>query len=277
MRDALKWLLVVALLVGFVWGGIWLRRRWIGPLQRPPENPSTQLLLKSVGEADREVIRALFLVSNLTTGRQATGVLTQEGPILTGASVVAGARPGDIRVTSSLGVPVPIRGMQVDPAMGVAQLYLHEKLKGGMDLSGTETVSPGEAVYAWGFPEGVEPPEPLISSGTVAGLRVVKRGGGLEPRLVLSGAFTFGYGGGPLFRTRDFKVVGLVVTRPLRINPAVERAIQALRARAAQEDPARAAADDALQSALEGLGQAQAGVVAEAVPLSELKALLDRD
>ena len=273
MRDALKWLLVVALLVGFVWGGIWLRRRWVGPLKRPPENPSTQLLLKSVGEADREVIRALYLVTNLATGRQATGVLSQEGPILTDASIVAGARPGEIRVTSSLGAPVPIRGMQVDPAMGVAQLYLREKLKRGMDLSGTETVSPGEAVYAWGFPEGVQPPEPLLSSGVVAGLRAVTRGGGLATRLVLSGAFTSGYGGGPLFRTRDFKLVGLVVTRPLPLDPVVARAAAQLGARAAKATPEEGAVDEDLQRALDRLGRGQAGAVIEAVPLSELSHL----
>ncbi len=273
MRDALKWLLVVALLAGFVWGGIWLRRLWVGPLKGPPENPSTQLLLKSVGDADREVIRALYLVTNLATGRQATGVLSQEGPILTDASVVAGTRPGDIRVTSCLGAPVPIRGMQVDPAMGVAQLYLREKLKGGLDLSGTETVSPGEAVYAWGFPEGVQPPEPLLSSGVVAGLRVVTKGGGLDTRLVLSGAFTSGYGGGPLFRTRDFKLVGLVVTRPLPLDPVVARAAAELGVRAEKATPEEGAADKELQRALDRLGRVQAGAVIEAVPLSELSHL----
>jgi hypothetical protein len=273
MRDALKWLLVVALLAGFVWGGIWLRRLWVGPLKEPPENPSTQLLLKSVGDADRQVIRALYLVTNLATGRQATGVLSQEGPILTDASVVAGTRPGDIRVTSCLGAPVPIRGMQVDPAMGVAQLYLREKLKGGMDLSGTEEVSPGEAVYAWGFPEGVQPPEPLLSSGVVAGLRVVTRGGGLDTRLVLSGAFTSGYGGGPLFRARDFKLVGLVVTRPLPLDPVVARAAAELGVRAEKATPEEGAADKELQRALDRLGRVQAGAVIEAVPLSELSHL----
>ncbi len=247
---------------------------------------SSQLLFQNVGDADRDVLKAVYLVLNLKSGDRATGLLVDGGFILTDAHVVAGAHLGDLDVFSSAGVKTALKGLEVDGALDVAFLSPAGKLAGGVDLDETGPAGPGEQVYSWGYPSNVDPPLPLLAMGYVSGYREVAGAPGVEPdaRLVLGGPFTEGSAGGPLFRWKDSALVGLVVTRPAPPDAYLARLLKALSS--ARPGDTLAVADEKGrprtvtfgEAAAEAVARAEAvhrGPVAEAVPFSLIKPRLE--
>ena len=283
MRKLLWTLLLIALLVGAAALFVNKVGKMIPKGKMPP---ATEVLMSKIGEADRDKLRALFLVSNAARGTRVTGFLTSDGVILTDAHAVSGARPGEITVLSSKGEPVKLRGMEVDRGLDVAFLLPADTLKGGLELGDGVEFGPGDQVYAWGFADGFEPPQPLLCMGFVAGYHLPDQGG--DPagptRLVLGGPFTPAHAGAPVFRWRDNQMVGVLVTRPSAPVPLVERALEALR-RAKPGEPVTLKGDDGKdvtldQAALLALVLKEQAAdprppVTEVVPLAPLKARLE--
>lgn len=278
MRKSFKFVLFLILAAGAVYAYRYLKQTYFAG--SGPQN-SSQVLMESVGVTDQAVIRSLFMVENRRTGRQGTGILAKQGYIVTDAGIVRGARPGDLVVHSTAGQAVRLDGFEVLPGTGVAVLRPSVALEGGMDLEGPSGSVPGQQVYAWGFPRRELPPDPLFCGGVIAGFRTVKTaGGGTTSRLVLSGPFTLGNGGGPLFRSEDYKLIGFVVTRPAPVDPFVKRALRALAsappgATVDVEDESgrlqRVGVEKLSSEVLQKLARTQAGVEAEAIPIDVLK------
>ena len=145
---------------------------------QPKMPPATEILMEKLGQSDRDLLRALFLVTNGARGTQSTGLLMSDGIILADAHAVEGARLQDLAVLSSRGEPVKLRGMETDKALDVAFLLTASALKGGIELGEGGEFGPGDSVYAWGFSEVQTAPAPALH-----GLRF-----GLSPGSRRSGA-----------------------------------------------------------------------------------------
>ncbi len=272
-------LAVVVLLAGV--GALWVHKmlRLKAPSGLPP---ATQMLMENVSEADRDVIKALFSIRNGASGRTATGTLVDQGFILTDAHAMEGARLVDLSVRSSTGSPVKLKGFEVDRALDVAFLAPADRLKGGLELGDDTTAGPGEQAYTWGYPSGFDTPQPLLCMGFVSGYVPAGEGGG--GRIVLSGPFSDGSAGGPLYRWKDYQLLGLVVTRPAAPDPYASRLLKALAAArpgeslSVPDEAGRAetlTAEQALARAIARVESTQTGPVAEAVPFSVIKARLE--
>ena len=180
------------------------------------------------------MLQALFLITNKARHQRATGLLTASGVILSDAHIATDSRLQDLEVTSSKGEPVPLRGMDLDRGLDVAFLLPARAAKGGLELGDGGDFGPGDQVYAWGFSDGFDPPQPLLCIGFVAGFHLAagepEREG--ATRLVIGGPFSEGFAGAPVFRWRDNQMVGLLVMRPAARGAIVEAVpVQALRER----------------------------------------------
>lgn len=283
MRKSFKFFLFLVLAAGAVYGYRYVKQTYFSGGSAPKK--SAQVLMDSVGATDKQVIRSLFLVENRATGRHGTGLLLKSGVILTDAGIVAGARPGDLSVYASSGARLRLDGFEVDRGIGVAELRPTRPPDGGMDLGKGADAAPGQKVYTWGFPGSGLPPDPLFCEGVIAGFRTAGAPGGRAvTRLVLSGSFRMGNGGGPLFRSEDYKLIGFVVTRRAPVDPYVERALRALASAppgptVEMEDGrgrVRSVGVGPLATQVMGrLAQEQAGVDAEALPIATLNRSLD--
>jgi hypothetical protein len=258
---------------------------WVVKFKRmvPMGKPSnaTEYLMQNVAEIDKEVIRSVYMVKNVPAGRHATGLLVSSGLIVTDAGIVGDGRIAELAVLSSTGASVPISGVEVERDLGTAFLTPRERLRGGLDLDEAGGTGPGEQVYGWGFASGFDPPQPLMSMGYVAGFQVTpgsaSYGGG---RLVLNGGFDSGGAGGPLFRWRDNQLVGLVVARPVGVDPYLERALSALAASkpgepvSLMDEHGRSVTltqEQLVAGLLRRFSERDVAVVMEAVPASLLK------
>ena len=214
MRKLAFSLFVLLLLLGA--GALFVLKvkRLVPPSKMPP---ATQVLMDKLGQSDRDLLQALFLVTNRARETWSTGILTSYGTIVTDAHTAEGARLQDLSVLSSKGEPVALKGFELDRGLDVAFLYPAQKQGGGLELGQGGDFGPGDQVYTWGYSDGFDPPQPLLCMGFVAGFRLApgESEKGSATRLVLGGPFTAGYGGSPVFRWRDNQMVGLLVMRPV--------------------------------------------------------------
>lgn len=281
MKKGLFAAALAVLLVGV--GALWVHK--LLRLKPPSGLPAaTRILMDNVSEADQEVIKALFSIRNGASGRTATGTLVDQGIILTDAHAVAGARLSDLTVRSSAGVLVKLKGLEVDRELDVAFLAPAERLKGGLDLGEDATAGPGEQAYTWGYPSGFETPQPLLCMGFVSGFVPAGAGEGAGGRIVLSGPFSNGSAGGPLYRWKDYQLLGLVVTRPAAPDPYAARLLKALGSTGGGETVSvtdesgrveTLSREQALAGAIARVEGSQTGPIAEAVPFSLIKQRLD--
>jgi hypothetical protein len=214
MRKLAFSLFVLLLLLGA--GALFVLKvkRLVPPSKMPP---ATQVLMDRLGQSDRDLLQALFLVTNRARGTWSTGILTSYGTIVTDARTAEGARLQDLAVLSSKGEPVSLKGFEQDRGLDVAFLYPAQKQGGGLELGQGGDFGPGDQVYTWGFSDAFDRPQPLLCMGFVAGFHLApgESEKGSATRLVLGGPFTTGYGGSPVFRWRDNQMVGLLVMRPV--------------------------------------------------------------
>ncbi len=221
MRKLAFSLFVLLLLLGA--GALFVLKvkRLVPPSKMPP---ATQVLMDKLGQSDRDLLQALFLVTNRARGTWSTGILTSYGTIVTDAHTAEGARLQDLAVLSSKGEPVSLKGFEQDRGLDVAFLYPAQKQGGGLELGQGGDFGPGDQVYTWGFSDEFDRPQPLLCMGFVAGFHLApgESEKGSATRLVLGGPFTTGYGGSPVFRWRDNQMVGLLVMRSAPGGPVAE-------------------------------------------------------
>lgn len=212
MRKLAFTLFVLLLLLGAVALFVVKLKRLVPPSKMPP---ATQVLMDKLGQSDRDLLQALFLVTNRARGTRTTGILTSGGTIVTDAHTTEGARLQDLSVLSSKGESVPLKGFEQDHGLDVAFLLPAQKPKGGVELGEGGDFGPGDQVYTWGFSDGFDPPQPLLCMGFVAGFHLApgEAEKGSAMRMVLGGPFTTGYAGSPVFRWRDNQMMGLLVMR----------------------------------------------------------------
>jgi len=188
---------------------------------------AVQWTLDAAGPTQRNAIKSVVLLYCPKTNSKGTGFLLVGGLIVTNNHVVNGctvlemkANPG----TEEFG----FSKMAVDKDVDLAVLRPAKPLAGGLDLGSDVDAEIGTSVSTWGFPLQYNGPAPLLSVGYVAGY--VKDGGnGKEVKhIVVNGAFNLGNSGGPLFRSGDDKVIGVVVAKVLLYPPFVQQFIQAL-------------------------------------------------
>jgi hypothetical protein len=231
MKKAVLTLVLLAAVVGALVLFVSKVKRLVPPAKMPP---ATQVLMDKLGQADRDLLHALYLVTNRTTGAAASGLLTSGGIIVTDGHSVDGLRLKDMAVTSSTGDAVPLKGVEVDRVLDLGFLFPSKLPSGGLELGEGGDFGPGDQIYSWGFSDAFTPPMPLLCMGYVAGFHLApgESEKSTSTRLVIGGTFAPSYGGAPLFRWRDNQMVGLLVTRAGDRSTVVEAVpVKALRER----------------------------------------------
>lgn len=191
---------------------------------------ATQWTLDAAGPVQRTAIKSVFLLHCPNAGTKGTGFLLTNGLMVTNAHVVAGCDAQQMVAVSSANSVVHFSKMATDEVRDLALLRPVSQLGGGLQL-GPETDPPvGTEVSTWGFPLTYNGPPPLLSVGYVAGFNSEQELPGSAPvkHLVVNGAFNPGNSGGPLFQSKDNKVVGVVVAKFHLYPPVVIQAINAL-------------------------------------------------
>ncbi len=231
MKKAALTLVFLAAVVGVLLLFVSKVKRLVPPSKMPP---ATQVLMDKLGQSDRDLLHALFLVTNKTTGAVSSGLLTSGGIIVTDGHAVDGFRLQDLAVTGSTGEAVPLKGVEVDRALDLGFLLPAQRPARGLELGEGGDFGPGDQIYAWGFSDAFAPPMPLLSMGYVAGFHLApgESEKSTATRLVIGGTFAPSYGGAPLFRWRDNQMVGLLIWRSGERSAVVEAIpVKALRER----------------------------------------------
>jgi len=221
MRGALAFLLVVL-----------AANAGVSMSEQKPEGgvipTATQWTLDAAGPTQRTAIRSVFLLYCPNTKMKGTGFLLKDGLVVTNAHVVTGCTPEQMIGMSSTGSQLRFKKMAKDEAADLALLRPSTALSGGLELGSDQDPAVGTAVSTWGFPLSYNGPPPLLSVGYVAGYSQEQVGSRTVKHVVVNGAFNPGNSGGPLFRSNDDKVIGVVVAKFHLYPPYVEQAITTL-------------------------------------------------
>jgi len=157
-----------------------------------------------------------------------TGFLLVDGLIVTNNHVVEGCTAEDMKANPFGAQEFGFSKMATDKDVDLALLHPSKHLNGGLEI-GPDRDSPiGTSVSTWGFPLTYNGPAPLLSVGYVAGYVKDGESGKEVKHIVVNGAFNPGNSGGPLFRTNDNRVIGVVVAKFHLYPPLVAQLIQAL-------------------------------------------------
>lgn len=206
----------------------------IGTAQQKPEGgtipTATQWTLDAAGPAQRSAIASVFLMHCPNARTKGTGFLLKNGLVVTNAHVVGGCDAQQMMALSSTGSEVRFGKMIADEAVDLALLRPSRPVNGGLELASDQDPAVGTPVSTWGFPLTYNGPPPLLSVGYVAGFNQEQADGGtrMVKHLVVNGAFNPGNSGGPLFRSNDNKVIGVVVAKFHLYPPYVKQAITAM-------------------------------------------------
>jgi S1-C subfamily serine protease len=164
-----------------------------------------------------------------TTGESGTGFLHKSSNILTAAHVVSNCGYTNINVIFSDRTETGISKLVYNRSLDIALLYPSVSLGGRpvVLLSPENTLTIGEQVTFWGFPEGVSGVKPILSTGYVSGLDndpIYIDADGLKPLntklWILNAAINHGNSGSPLLRVADGSIIGIIVRRSSR-SPGV--------------------------------------------------------
>ena len=199
--------------------------------QEDPRIPTaTQWTLDAAGPAQRTAIGSVFLMHCPNARTKGTGFLLKNGLVVTNAHVVAGCDAQQMVAMPSKGSVVHFSKIVTDGVRDLALLRPTEPLNGGLELGPEQDPQVGTAVSTWGYPLTYNGPPPLLSVGYVAGFNGEQEQPGSRPvkHLIVNGAFNPGNSGGPLFTSKDNKVIGVVVAKFHLYPPAVKSAINAL-------------------------------------------------
>jgi S1-C subfamily serine protease len=191
---------------------------------------ATQWTLDAAGPVQRTAIRSVLLMHCANAMSKGTGFLLKNGLVVTNAHVVAGCDAQQMTAISSDGVVVHFSKMVTDGVIDLALLRPTDPLKGGLELGPEQDPLVGSEVSTWGYPLTYNGPAPLLSVGYVAGFNREQEQQESRPvkHLIVNGAFNPGNSGGPLFLSKDNKVIGVVVAKFHLYPPQVKNAINAL-------------------------------------------------
>lgn len=191
---------------------------------------STQWTLDAVGNVGRLAVKSVFMIYCEKTSSKGTGFLLRNGYIITNEHVIRDCQANEIIAFSPLGDRVSFSMLIVDARRDLAILAPAKSLDGGLLLATDQEIEIGNIVSTYGFPLGYNGPAPLLSVGYLSGFMEHLTGSKSKKHLVVNGAFNPGNSGGPLFKSNDDKVVGIVVSKHAPLSQFHHSAIQALAA-----------------------------------------------
>ena len=190
---------------------------------------STQWTLNAAGATQKAAIKSVLLLYCPVTKAKGTGFLLKNGVVVTNNHVVSGCSIQQLQGFTPSGQQIAFKKMVVDPEVDLACLRPAEVLAGGLELGADEDPELGTPVTTWGYPLIYNGPAPLLSVGYVAGYSADKSQNGTTVKhLVVNGAFNPGNSGGPLFTSRDGKVIAVVVANFHLYPPLVKTAIDVM-------------------------------------------------
>ena len=188
---------------------------------------AVQWTLDAAGPTQRNAIKSVVLLVCPKTNMKGTGFRLAGGLIVTNNHVVNGCTALEMKANPG-SEEFGFSKMAVDKDVDLAVLHPAKLLPGGLDLGSDVDAEIGTTVSTWGFPLAYNGPAPLLSVGYVAGYVKDKENGKGVKHIVVNGAFNPGNSGGPLFRSGDNKVIGVVVAKFHLYPPFVQQFIQAL-------------------------------------------------
>lgn len=251
---------------------------------------ATQLVLDAAGDLGRSAVTAVMAVVCAKADSKGTGfTLRRSGVVVTNAHVVASCSAGELVALSSQGKKLLFTRLVKDDKRDLALIFPKERISGGLQLAADiGDLKPGQAVVTWGFPLAYSGPAPLFVLGYVSGFtaRPDSKGGPVVDRLVVNGAFNPGNSGGPVLKTNEDKVIGIVVSKPDPMPPVLKNAIVALSktdfgvvhsGTDANGNKVQLSDSQIIAMFLEYVQKITQVVIGEAIPVDDLRALLKQE
>ena len=189
---------------------------------------STRWLLDAVGETGRGAITTIFMIYCPATNEKGTGFLLANNRIITNEHVIRGCAANQIHGRSSFGESIRFTHIIIDRDRDLAILTPSVNIEGGLRLSIDDNIEVGTMVSTWGYPLGYNGPVPLLSVGYLAGFSAIPYRNGYIRHLVVNGAFNPGNSGGPLFKSNEDRVIGVVVSKHVPMTRFQIQALQVL-------------------------------------------------
>ena len=245
---------------------------------------STKLTMDATSTDGEAAIRSVFMIYSSATGEKGTGFLLRNGLLITNQHVVGGSTAKEVVAISSFNGEIDIKSIQEDPIRDLAYLEPAASLTGGFYFQNEVAASVGSRVETWGFPLAYSGPNPLLSVGHIAGYREHKAGSISVERLVINGAFNQGHSGGPLIKSEDQSLIGVVVAKHAPLTNFQQSALKVLAAQkagfryTAQDDQGNTIQFSEAQlvvDVLHGLLDLTQVMLGEAVALEELAQFLN--
>jgi len=196
--------------------------------QIPVAAPMTTDLAGSTAAVALPSVLRVVIPSKNSTG---TAFLHKSGVLLTAAHVVKDAAPSDILLLDAKAQRHSITNVMIDEDMDIAILFPHQSIAApAMELTSESQFKVGMQVSTWGYPGGYNGLPPLLMSGYLAGVDVVKTDSGKRVvRWVVNAAFNNGNSGGPLVDIEKGKIIGLVSSKLAPLPKDIESALAALK------------------------------------------------
>jgi S1-C subfamily serine protease len=189
---------------------------------------ATQWTLDAAGPTQRAGVTAVMLLICPQTQMKGTGFLIENGLVVTNAHVIAGCSAEQMVAQTTLGTIVKFTRAVTDTNVDLALLKPSEAMSGGLQLSDSDALTVGTAVFTWGFPLQFNGPAPLLSAGYLSGFLEDGAGPAKVKHIVIDGAINPGNSGGPLFMAGNGKVIGIVVAKFLPYSTSVQKIINAM-------------------------------------------------
>jgi S1-C subfamily serine protease len=189
---------------------------------------AVQWTLDAAGPTQRAAIKSVVLLVCPKTMMKGTGFILREGLIVTNNHVVEGCTAEEMKANPFGTEEFGFLKMATDKEVDLAILRPSKHFTEGLELGSDTDSRIGTSVNTWGFPLIYNGPAPLLSVGYVAGYVKDGENGKEVKHIVVNGAFNPGNSGGPLFRSNDNKVIGVVVAKFHLYPPIVANVIQSM-------------------------------------------------
>ena len=246
---------------------------------------AVQWTLSAAGPTQKTEIKSVFLLYCPKTMMKGTGFLVSGGLVVTNNHVVDGCAATDIIANPFGDQQIGFDKMATDNEVDLAVLRPKKKLAGGLELGPDQDPVLQTQVHTFGFPLTYNGPAPLLSVGYVAGFVKDGEDGKEVKHLVINGAFNPGNSGGPLFRAKDNRVIGVVVAKFHLYPPFVKNSITALERQTSgfmytgtdeHGNPLSMSEGAIVGAILEQIYRTTQVMIGEAISVSELRAFLKK-
>jgi len=267
-------------------------------INRPPPFKEPSVM---AGASAPTALSSVFLIICPGVGA-GTGFLHKSGDIITAAHVVHGCKSPPVIVFSSESA-ITAEVIAKDPDIDIALLRPAKKIDGEPFVLAKEfLVGYGKPVTMWGFPEGYNSLQPMLTTGVVGGLDqspIVPEDDGLQQpetpppaapklvwRLVVNAAINHGNSGGPLVDVASNEVVGLIVSKDVPLTNRTLSGMKALQSAQAgvvyegtapDKTPTTVLEGQVVGWAIEDLAHQVQLVIGRAVLLSDIRSFLQRN